>query len=161
LAPIIPHTAEELWDYGPARADKLASVHLAEFPEAEPRWDDAERIERWNELLALREKVLVALEGLRKTKQIGSAQEARVRITTNQSERWMSERELIATVCIVSEVEIVPDSVAVTEQVEADRSPYAKCERCWNYRPTVGQSSLYSTLCDRCERVMQGLRPEG
>ena len=159
LAPIIPHTAEELWDYGPASTDKLASVHLAEFPEAEPRWDDAERTARWNELLALREQVLVALEGLRKNKQIGSAQEARVRITTNRPEHWMAERELLATLCIVSEVEIVPDAAAVSERVEADRSPYAKCERCWNYRPTVGKSVVHPTLCDRCERVMQELRP--
>ena len=36
LAPIIPHTAEESWDYRPARPDKPPSVHLAEFPRARP-----------------------------------------------------------------------------------------------------------------------------
>src|SRR5205085_3313758 len=43
LAPIIPHTAEELWDFVPQTPEKSSSVHLTEFPEPEPQWDDAER----------------------------------------------------------------------------------------------------------------------
>ena len=42
LAPIIPHTAEESWDFLPAGPDKPASVHLADFPGPDPRWDDAD-----------------------------------------------------------------------------------------------------------------------
>jgi isoleucyl-tRNA synthetase len=157
LAPIISHTAEELWDYRPASTDKPASVHLAEFPQADPQWDDPERTTRWNELLALREQVLAALEGLRKNKQIGSAQEATVRIVTNRPERWMPVRQLLATLCIVSEVEIVADAATATERVEAGKSPHAKCERCWNYRPTVGENAEHPTLCDRCVRVVREL----
>jgi len=88
LAPIIPHTAEELWDYRPAPPEGRSSVHLAEFPEPDPQWDDDARDRRWDELTGLREQVLVALEGLRKNKQIGSAQEAKVRIATTRPERW-------------------------------------------------------------------------
>ena len=42
LAPILPHTAEELWDFVPGEATggKEASVHLALLPEPDPRWDD-------------------------------------------------------------------------------------------------------------------------
>jgi isoleucyl-tRNA synthetase len=161
IAPIIPHTAEELWDYRPASSEKASSVHLAEFPEPDPRWDDPGRTTHWNELLALREQVLLALEGLRKSKQIGSAQEARVRITTNRPDPLFSERELLSTLCMVSEVEIVADPAAVAESVVAERSRHAKCERCWNYRPTVGQSALDPTLCDRCVRVVTALRAMG
>jgi isoleucyl-tRNA synthetase len=157
LAPIIPHTAEESWDYRPASGGKPASVHLTEFPQAEPRWDDPERTLRWNELLSLREQVLAALEALRKNKQIGSAQEATVRISTNRPERWMPLRQLLATLCIVSDIEIVADASASTERVEAGRSPHAKCERCWNYRSTVGECAEHPTLCDRCVRVIREL----
>ena len=73
LAPIIPHTAEESWDYRPAPDGQRSSVHLTEFPEPDPRWDDEQQDARWAELIALREQVLVALEGLRKEKVIGSA----------------------------------------------------------------------------------------
>jgi isoleucyl-tRNA synthetase len=154
LAPIIPHTAEESWDYRPAPDGRRSSVHLTEFPEADPRWDDEGRDARWQELIALREQVLVALEGLRRDKVIGSAQEARVRITTARPERWQPDRELLATLCIVSEVEIATDPAATGEVVQAERSTYAKCERCWNYRPSVGQDAGHPTLCDRCVRVI-------
>ncbi len=161
IAPIIPHTAEESWEYRPAGNDARSSVHVAEFPEPDPRWDDAERTARWNELLALREQVLRALEGLRKSKQIGSAQEARVRITTRRPEFLLAERELLATICNISEVEVVADQAAAAESVIAERSPYDECERCWNYRPTVGQTPAHPALCDRCVRVVTALRPVG
>jgi isoleucyl-tRNA synthetase len=160
LAPIIPHTAEESWDYRGGAGEKLASVHLAEFPEPDPRWDDQERATRWTELLELREQVLVALEGLRRNKQIGSAQEAKVVIKTNRPDRWLHHRELLATLCIVSEVEIAVDPAAATEQILAERSPHSKCERCWNYRPTVGQSAEHPTLCERCVSVVQELNAQ-
>ena len=158
IAPIIPHTAEESWAYRPAGKDTLSSVHLAEFPQPDPRWDDAQRTARWNELLAVREQVLLALEGLRKSKQIGSAQEARVRIATNRPERLLPERDLLATICIVSEIEIVADATAASPAVVAERSPHPKCERCWNYRPSVGLCAEHPTLCDRCARVVTALR---
>ena len=160
LAPIIPHTAEESWDYRPAAGGQRSSVHLAEFPEPDPRWDDDQRSARWEELIALREQVLVALEGLRKEKIIGSAQEARVRIATARPERWQPDRELLATLCIVSEVEIVADPAAAGEAVQAERSPHAKCERCWNHRPSVGQNAEHPTLCDRCVWVIKEMNAQ-
>jgi isoleucyl-tRNA synthetase len=164
LAPLIPHTAEESWDYRPATPDKPASVHLTEFPQVDPKWDDEQRDKLWDERLKLREQILIALEGLRKSKQIGSAQEAKVRIVTSQPERWLPDRELMATLCMVSEIEIVAapspsngDASAIAESITAEKATYAKCERCWNYRPTVGQSELHPTLCERCVRVVEEL----
>ena len=157
LAPLIPHTAEESWDYRPVTPDKPPSVHLAEFPQAEPEVGRRKTDARWDQRLKLREQILIALEGLRKSKQIGSAQEAKVRIATSQPERWLPDRELLATLCMVSEIEIVTDPSAVTEAITAEKATYSKCERCWNYRPTVGQSALHPTLCDRCARVVEEL----
>jgi isoleucyl-tRNA synthetase len=34
--------------------------------------------------------------------------------------------------------------------VAVAKSPHAKCERCWNHRPTVGADATHPTLCDRC-----------
>jgi isoleucyl-tRNA synthetase len=157
LAPIIPHTAEELWDYVPGATEKAVSVHLAEFPAADPQWDDDARDARWDELKKLREYVLAALEGLRKNKQIGSAQEATVRVASSRPKYWLPERDLLATICIVSEVEIEADSTAAVESVSAARSPYSKCERCWNHRSTVGRSPEHPALCERCVRVVTAL----
>src|SRR5207244_12262460 len=160
LAPIIPHTAEESWDYRPAGPAGRSSVHLAEFPEPDPQWDDEARDARWAELIRLREQVLVALEGLRKNKQIGSAQEARVRIITSRPDRWLPDRELLATLCIVSEVEIVAEPAAVGETVQAERSPYAKCSRCWNYRTSRGPNAEHPTHCARCMPLVTETNPQ-
>ena len=73
LAPIIPHTAEESWDYRPAGPEGRSSVHVTDFPEPDPQWDDEARDARWKTLIEIREEVLLSLEGLRKDKAIGSA----------------------------------------------------------------------------------------
>ena len=94
LAPIIPHTAEESWDYRPrGQSDKAASVHLAEFPETDPRWDD-DRARRplGRAARACASKSWSRSKACERTKQIGSAQEARVRITTNRPEHWLPDR---------------------------------------------------------------------
>jgi isoleucyl-tRNA synthetase len=157
LAPIIPHTAEESWDYVRGEDQKPPSVHLAEFPQADTRWDDDSRDARWAELIGLRQQALVALEGLRKTKQIGSSQEAKVVITTNRPEHFMPVRAELATLCIVSEVEVALDLTATSESIAAFRASGTKCERCWFYRPDVGQSVLYPTLCERCAQVVAAI----
>jgi isoleucyl-tRNA synthetase len=161
LAPLIPHTAEELWEYGPAAAGRAPSIHLTEFLEPEAEWDDEKRDARWDRLLKLREQVLVALEALRKSKQIGSAQEARVQFATASPKQWLPDRELLATLCIVSDVDIIEDPLARVERITADRSPHRKCERCWNYRENVGKSPRHPSLCERCEQVIEELNLDG
>jgi isoleucyl-tRNA synthetase len=164
LAPIIPHTAEELWDVLPDSAARLASVHLAEFPTPDPSFDDEARDARWDELREVREKVLVALEALRRDKVIGSSQEASVAIRPREEglgRRLEEQWGLLETICIVSEVSIDrhsdgPDS-AERITVSCSKSPHPKCERCWNLRPSVGQDAEHPTLCDRCARVVREL----
>ena len=163
LAPILAHTADELWDLVPDREGKPASVHLADWPEPDPRWDDAERDGRWDRYRELRELAFLKIEPMRRDKLLGSGQEAFVRISTDEAGAATLDPDLLATVLIVSGVEVVgdrPESVPSGEEVvSASRSPHPKCERCWNLRPTVGQDPDYPALCDRCARVMRALSP--
>nr|WP_237170917.1 class I tRNA ligase family protein [Paludisphaera borealis] len=167
LAPIIPHTGEELWGYLPAGQGYPASVHLAKFPEPDPRWDDADRDARWTTLLEARDAVLKSLEALRKDKTIGSAQEASVVISAAEADLPLLEahRDLLATLCIVSELDVKAASTPAPGgerfQVAAVRSPHGKCERCWNYRSTVGQNTEHPTLCERCARVITAQAEKG
>ncbi|MGO9598507.1 MAG: isoleucine--tRNA ligase [Isosphaeraceae bacterium] len=164
LAPIIPHTAEELWGYLPASPDRPASVHLAEFPRANPKWNDPQRDQEWETLIEARETILRALEELRKAKTIGSAQEAAVTLSVAPADLPLLEasRELLSTLCIVSEIRIEEAAKAAADgprfAAKAARSPHAKCERCWNYLPTVGKNGAHPTLCQRCLRaIAEGL----
>src|SRR5205823_8519578 len=54
---------------------------------------------------------------------------------------------------IVSQVELkevhhLPQSPDF--KVSVTKAEGIKCERCWNYRTTVGEDSVHPTLCDRC-----------
>ena len=76
-----------------------------------------------------------------------------------------ADRELLATICLVSEV-TVREGGPVAEgaerfQVSASKSTYAKCERCWNYREEVGKDAKHPTLCGRCVRVIESLNAKG
>jgi isoleucyl-tRNA synthetase len=162
LAPIIPHTTEELWGLLPASPSKPASVHLAEWPEPDPKWDDPALATRWERLRAIREHIYRALEEARRAKVFGSNLEASVRLAVNPDDAPSLERdrELLTTICLVSELEFVPSEDVprgTLGPVTAVRSSHAKCERCWNLRPTVGLSPDYPTLCERCARVVREL----
>ena len=41
--------------------------------------------------------------------------------------------------------------------VIAQKSSYEKCQRCWNYWPSVGADSGYPDLCKRCIEVVSNI----
>ena len=168
LAPLMPHTADEIWGFVPSFQAEPESVHLADWPVADPAHDlsDQESAD-WEKVLTLREEILKELEKLRASKQIGSAQEASVTLATQDSEAhsWLAQKLLmIQLLTMTSDVVLSSQSpadqptqsVALPEvQVSAAVSMHSKCERCWNLRPTVGAESAFPTLCDRCAKVIQ------
>ncbi|AGA25692.1 isoleucine--tRNA ligase [Singulisphaera acidiphila] len=183
LAPLVPHTAEELWELIPDSPAKVPSVHLAAWPEAEPSGTAAESAIPWKDLLVYRALILRETESLRKGKKIGSNQEASVELYTDSSEtaEFLTRyRDLLTTICIVAEIDVV--RVGQIENVQSEqgwvgdethlvdlehrlviralKSPAGKCERCWNLRPTVGQSAEHPGLCDRCAGVMSALNSQ-
>jgi isoleucyl-tRNA synthetase len=165
LAPILPHTAEEVWSYLPEGPDRAESVHLADWPEADEYFDDRALLDRFGRLLEYRERAFEATEALRKAKTIGSNQEAAVAIELMaddpDAEFLRRNAALLATLCNVSEVAVRDERAGPSRTVSADRSPYAKCERCWNLRPTVGRDAEHPTLCARCTSVIRAIGPTG
>ncbi|MFO0957791.1 MAG: class I tRNA ligase family protein [Isosphaeraceae bacterium] len=158
LAPILPHTTEELWDFLPERPGKAASVHVADWPEIDPRWDDQELAERFARLLAIRELAFAeAVEPARKAKLIGSNQEALVEIVADppMAAFLLENRDLLATLMIVSEVRVGGGAEGAPTQVSARKSPHPKCERCWNLRESVGADPEHPSLCGRCAQVIR------
>jgi isoleucyl-tRNA synthetase len=152
MAPILAFTAEEIWKSLPERQKEQPSVHLTAFPKADPRWRDAELEKRWEQLLDVRSKVQAELENKRREKLIGAPLEAKVRLQANPAtyeflKRYQTD---LPGLFIVSQVELAkaPDlSDFAVEVVKADGK---KCVRCWNYRPSVGESTAHPELCDRC-----------
>ena len=163
MAPVLSFTAEEIWRTLPesVRAEANAeSVHIAMFPEVDPRWADPTLAQRWERLLEVRTAVQAALEVKRREKVIGAPLEARVVIEADASayEFLKGYGQDLSSFFIVSEVVLkavapVPGSSGFAITVE--KATGAKCERCWNYRSAVGASADHPTLCDRCIEAVQ------
>ncbi len=177
LAPILVHTTEQVWDHMPGeRAEP--SVHLALMPDPDELPRDEAFEADWAELMRIRDSVLPRIQAIRYDKKrhspeqiaaeglVGSSQEIDVRLRTNGAlrdviERWQAE---LADLLIVSGVELTDDA-SVTEPagsvedlfVEVRRTGRTRCERCWNYRDSVGDSAEHADLCARCASVVAGL----
>ena len=172
LAPILSFTCEEVWQHLPKVADRLESVHLAEFPDtAEILGDksvpeqDAQQQQDWTTLLAVREQAMKALEGERNSKRIGKSLEAQLVITAADSAYSVLARfkDQLRYLFIVSAVTLVQGSGNGSGgvHVEVKKADGAKCDRCWNYSVHVGEDKSYPTICERCSVVLKELEPNG
>ncbi|MHC4511244.1 MAG: class I tRNA ligase family protein [Planctomycetota bacterium] len=154
LAPILVHTAEEAWAAMKVKTADVDSVHLALMPKADASIDYKSDEGRWEKLMALRDEALRVLEGLRREKKIASNQQACVTFNCDEEDAAVLNGfglEQFAALCIVSEVRLQKTSGERT--VAAQKSAYGKCQRCWNYWPSVGTSGEHPDLCNRCIEV--------
>ena len=178
LAPILAHTAEEAWAAMEYKSQNVDSIHLAALPKPDPNIDTKAEQPKWEKIMTLRDKVLQSLEGLRQQKTIASNQEAAVEILCNDNILVSTinefSKEAFASLCIVSEIDIKyvdqlanpslnEGVISFTEthqidkfglQITVKKSPHQKCQRCWNYWPTVGKDQKYPDLCQRCVQVI-------
>jgi isoleucyl-tRNA synthetase len=160
LAPILSHTMEEVWGYLRLR-DKFPSVQLTDFPETNPeKYSDI--LLRWEPLMALRERVSVAVESARREKRIGNPLESMVVIKANSSALgWLKPfMEILPVVFKVSDVR-VEDSNSQEEIIYVAPAEGVKCARCWQVKQDVGVIGNYEDLCRRCAIVVdQQLKEE-
>jgi isoleucyl-tRNA synthetase len=155
LAPILVHTAEEVWETMKFKSADADSIHFAEMPKVDDSIDWQSEEPRWQKLMDLRNKVLGVLEPLRKDKIIGSNQESTVTIRCDADSAAAIEKfgvKNFAALCIVSEVKLEKGATETT--VSAEKSPHQKCQRCWNYWPSVGKNTKFPDICERCVSVI-------
>ncbi|MFQ5931892.1 MAG: isoleucine--tRNA ligase, partial [Nitrospiraceae bacterium] len=170
MAPILSFTADEIWRMLPESVRKnpnVPSVHLASFPEADPRWGDPALKERWERLLEVRGAVQSALELRRREKLIGSSLEARVLLQAKQPLHGLLSTVDLPSLFIVSQVDLqLVDRIPANDMLMTDpgagfavqdvrKASGLKCERCWNYRESVGGSAEHPALCDRCVEAIR------
>ncbi|MES2753694.1 MAG: class I tRNA ligase family protein, partial [Pseudomonadota bacterium] len=134
-APIIPFTAEEVWQARYPSDD--GSVHYLDWPQLPAVAGDAPTT-AWADVRRLREAVTEAIEPLRRDKRVRSSLEAEVTVAeTPLDEAALAELFIVAKVS-------KGDAVAVTP------TDYSKCGRCWRHLPEVASDGA---LCDRCATV--------
>ncbi|MFC6291797.1 isoleucine--tRNA ligase [Macrococcus epidermidis] len=157
LAPIIPHTAEEIWSHTPHVTEE--SVHLTDMPAVHDV--DQTLIEKWSRFLELRDDVLKGIENLRNEKVIGKPLEAKVTVFTENADdlALLQSFDNLHQLFIVSQAK-VSDSAVGTQytnlNVLVERADGEKCERCWNYSTeiTAGDHE-HPHVCPRCLSVLE------
>ena len=155
LAPLVPVTADQLWTSLPHR--KEASVHMARFPDSTEllAFADAELVQRWDQLIAVRDLVLAKIEPLRKDKQIGSSLQAKAIVAAPAAMLALLQRHAadLPMLFIVSSVEVRSSGSDLTE-VTIERAGGVRCERCWRYVHAVSSEPELNGLCDRCQDAL-------
>ncbi|HZV19571.1 MAG TPA: isoleucine--tRNA ligase [Sphingobium sp.] len=138
-APIIPFTAEEVWQ---ARyPDEETSVHMLEWPDVDPAWQDEVLGARWAAIRSSRDQVTQAIEPLRREKTVRSSLEADVRMANVPADVDFAEVSIVASVTEDSGLDV--PAVSPTA--------HHKCGRCWRHLPDVAQDGA---LCGRCETIL-------
>ncbi|WP_462130094.1 isoleucine--tRNA ligase [Staphylococcus pseudintermedius] len=159
LAPIIPHTAEEVWSHIEQVDEE--SVHLTNMPAKEEV--DQALLDKWNTFMALRDDVNRALEAARNEKVIGKSLEAKVKVGNSSSFDTLAFLEGfndLHQLFIVSQVELVEDTKGEVYQhgtIEIAKADGEKCARCWNYSESLGSVGELDDLCPRCQEVVKTL----
>jgi isoleucyl-tRNA synthetase len=153
VAPILPVTADELWRHLPGVREE--SVHLARFPADVDRFEDEALVDRWQQLLRVRERVNAAIEERRQAKVVGTSLEAHVTIAASGADAALLERcrDSLPMLFIASQVTLVttpaeaePTGIHVT----VARAGGSKCVRCWRYLTDVSTGGIHAGLCARC-----------
>jgi isoleucyl-tRNA synthetase len=165
MAPLLPFTAEEIWEYMPNVSDKAPSVHLTALPEANSKWKNEDLARQWGKILDVRAEVTKALEEARAAKQIGHPLDAAVTISVkaddyNALQPYAGD---LRSIFIVSKVSLLKDEKIdggyESEDVEGlfiriGSAPGEKCERCWVHETTVGTDSEHPSICERCQKTI-------
>ncbi|UXR77027.1 isoleucine--tRNA ligase [Staphylococcus sp. IVB6233] len=159
LAPIIPHTADEVWSH--IEQETVESVHLTDMPKVAEV--DQALLDKWSQFMALRDDVNRALEAARNEKVIGKSLEAKVLIGNSESfdtVEFLKDFNDLNQLFIVSQVEVVDAPAGQAYQyatVEIAKADGEKCERCWNYSDDLGAVGELTHLCPRCQQVVKTL----
>lgn len=150
LAPILSFTADEAWEF----AGRKQSVHLQEFPKADPSLQDAELEAHFEKLLQLRGTIAQAIEPARKAKQIGNALEADVTLQIADADllaKLQGHEAELEEFFILSKLTLAPGNETKASLVPTSDK---KCARCWRYKLSVGADPEHPELCDRCAEVV-------
>lgn len=157
LAPILSHTAEEMWGFMPI-PDKKLSIHLETFPEPDREWNDDALLGKWAKLLLVRDAVGPAIETWRisfRDEATGAkakdSAEAMVTLSAGKDlfELLQQEAQTLSSIFKVAKVELRHAERDMDVQVAL--APGAKCARCWLIREDVANGDL----CARCAEVLR------
>ncbi|MCP9614934.1 isoleucine--tRNA ligase [Levilactobacillus brevis] len=171
ITPILPHTAEEIWDFLKEPED---FVQLAEMPavleltDANEQPDDGHQ-SAWDHFMTLRSHVLKALEEARDAKLIGKAAEAHLDLYVDEETKHLLDQlnVNVQQILLVSGLDVASLDQAPVDALTFDHlavkvTPAAGevCDRCRLTKEDVGSDSAYPHFCARCAAIVRQNFPE-
>lgn len=167
MAPILPFTAEEMWEHLPASKSKFTSIFMADWPESRKDFLDYELENVYKYLLKIRKYVYKSIEN---DKEINNHACASVVIYAYALEihKLLDDfMDSLEEILMVSKVRLMPPNTPIPDEIikineleglaiEIRNSNNIKCERCWIYSDTVGTNEQYPTLCHKCIAAIEG-----
>ena len=170
MAPLLAFTAEEIWQVLPKKeGDVKESVFLNSLPAFDESLTFPQITAHYNELFALREHVMKALELARAEKRIGKSLDAKVTVCAPNDPAYSLLQSFAAelpTLFIVSQVELMKEAAPAGTVLEED-APFGvvvepaegeKCDRCWNFSTKAVHDGEEGCLCPRCKSVLDLLK---
>ncbi|MDB9494492.1 isoleucine--tRNA ligase [Spirulina major CS-329] len=178
IAPVLSHMAEDIWQSLPYPSP-AKSVFAAGWVTTDSAWQQPDLATKWEQLRALRDEVNKVMEQARSAKAIGASLDAKVLLyvsdaTLRHTLAAMNPSDALGDIRVdalrylflASQVELTDsadviaalDYHSTTEAVTVGITTAAgeKCDRCWNYSPTVGNAADDPTICDRCVNALSG-----
>ncbi len=175
IAPVLSHMAEDIWQSIPYDTG-YKSVFESGWVTIKDEWKNPDMAEFWTQIRKIRSDVNNTLEGWRNQKIIGSSLDAKILL-------YIADKELrnklisfnptdslnpksvdeLRYFFLVSQVELLeqPPSDNQGNKLDFDivvdvaKADGEKCERCWNYSPSVGSFADDPTICDRCNAALK------
>ena len=170
LAPILTFTAEEVWGhlYKILGKEGQELIILNRWPKVKRKWINPALERKIKKINQIRDDVLKAIENERSKGIIHSSLEARVYLYVKEERlsRFLDKNlNLLLSTFIVSDVsvekvDVLPEGVLKSLNfsdlgIKVKKIDAPKCQRCWNYRPSVGQNLRHPLLCQRCVEVIE------
>lgn len=153
LAPILTFTADEAYSFALGSTDFCDdSVHLQDWPKIESVFVNNPAIAEIDALLELRPKLHEQMESLRQSKQIGSSNDALVKIYGNKEDATFKllnkYHPHLEELFIVSYVELC-ESQTPNIKFEVLKAPGERCPRSWKWVPKLVDAGEYGHVSPR------------
>jgi len=152
MAPILSFTGEEVWTQ---LAGEDSSVFLHVWHELPAQAGEADLLERWARIRAVRAEVQKELETVRVAGGIGSSLQAEIILHARPETQALLAPlgDDLRFVLITSQAGVV---AAEEERIAVTPSAAKKCDRCWHYRDDVDAHPDHPGLCGRCVSNLHG-----
>jgi len=149
LAPIIPHTCEEVYMNMNLR-NKKDSLFLEECSSFSIPKVGVVNKEKWEQFKNIKNDVYAKLEKLRNDKIINKNTQAKVEISLNNHFNW-TEDELKGYLNVALVKLSQTDSNKIS--IQCSNANFVRCERCWNYFEEENVNDKH--ICPRCAKIVK------